>query len=376
MIFALVIVFLTLFYVLLLFWFFLGLSKLASVSSSEQPTVSVIVPARNEAENIGQCLDCLLAQDYPKDRFEIIVANDASTDRTRDIVESYRDRSGDIKLRLINVDGSEAKTTAYKKFAISQAIGESTGEIILTTDADCRQTASWIQELVKRFDKDVGFVSGPVMFSGENTLFHRLQSLEFLGLITVGAGAIGNGRPIICNGANVGYRRDAFFEVEGYCGADDLASGDDELLMQKIFAHGIWRVVFCNSPAAIVQTKPLDTLKEFLNQRRRWASKSMHYRNKLLVLMLIGLYFFLLWLFIGLPIIVVKPGFLPLWLCSFSGKVLIDFLVTLRGCTLFGRSELVRYFPLTELLHVPYIVYAGLAGMFGRFEWKSRKIKR
>jgi len=377
---ALIIAF-TLYYTVLLLRFYLGLFKIKKVKTKKQFFVSVIVPARNEEKSIGRCLGSLIAQNYPKDKYEIIVVNDASTDRTKEIVEAYQHKPGGTNLMIITLDESRARTTAYKKFAISRGIDQSKGDIILTTDADCVQPRGWIQEMVNRFEENVGFVSGPVVYANEKTLFHKLQSLEFLGLITVGAGAIGNGQPVICNGANVAYRKNVFYKVGGFRGVDGLASGDDELLMQKIALQKKWKVVFALSEATIVKTRPLDTLKQFLNQRKRWASKGVHYQSKSLVAMLVGIYLYFLLLFISLPIAILsneslRDGIFSALLFSLCIKTTVNFLTLQKGCRLFHKKELLKYFPLSELFHIPYIVYAGLAGFMGRFEWKGRRIQR
>lgn len=176
---ALILVF-TLFYGVFVLRSYFGLFKIEKPKTRRQFFVSIVVPARNEERKIGKCLDTLFAQDYAKDKYEIIVVNDGSTDRTREIVEAYQRRQTEVRLIIITIDDCLARTTAHKKSAIRRGIEVSKGDIILTTDADSIQSGGWIQEMVNHFEEDVGFVSGPVMYTNEKTLFHRLRHLNFL----------------------------------------------------------------------------------------------------------------------------------------------------------------------------------------------------
>src|SRR5690606_9368629 len=129
-------------------------------------------------------------------------------------------------------DWSSDVCSSDLKYAITKAIELASGEIIVTTDADCRMGANWIRTIMAYFDKhDSYLVSSPVAYSEEKSRFERLQTLEFLYLIGLGAAGIGNGNPTTCNGANLAYRRDVFFEMGGFKGSDNLASGDDELFL-------------------------------------------------------------------------------------------------------------------------------------------------
>ena len=144
------------------------------------------------------------------------------------------------------------------------------------------------------FDKETAFVSGPVEFESDGSLFHELQKLEFSSLILVGAGLIGIGKPIICNAANLGFRKSVFNEVGGYEDNLNLSSGDDEFLMQKIARETNYKVKFCFEKEAKSFTKPNNSISEFYQQRKRWASKGFHYKDYGIVLKLILIFLFYL----------------------------------------------------------------------------------
>ncbi|HYE95693.1 MAG TPA: glycosyltransferase [Rubricoccaceae bacterium] len=353
------------------------------------PFVSVIIPARDEAASIEACLSSVFANDCPPDRFEVIVVDDLSADDTPAVVRRLMPRwnppGAPERLRLLQMPENLERLRAHKKRAIEKGIEAARGSLILTTDADCFVPPGWIREMAACFedaDADPGmkpvtaFVSGPVLFcSGDHPLLH-MQALEFLGLVAAGAGAIGIGRPTICNGANVAYRKDVFQALGGFRGIDHLTSGDDELLMQKVAAETPHRVRFCAAPEAAVVTEPLRSLRAFFGQRRRWASKGAHYPSRPLVALLVGIYGFYFGLLVGVlawPFVPALGG--PL-LGAFALKVLPEAALLGPACRHFGRARLFAYFLPEQVLHVPYIVVLGAAGAFGRYEWKGRRVVR
>src|SRR5690606_23437866 len=220
------------------------------------------------------------------------------------------------------------------------------------------------------------FVSGPVRYRSGGGLFPRLQALEFLGLVAVGAGAIGAGRPTICNGANVAYRKDVFEALGGFSGIDHLTSGDDELLMQRIHDQTPHRVRFCAAPEAVVETDPAPSLAAFYGQRRRWASKGAHYPNKRLVALFVAIYLFYAGLLGGALLLPFFPAF-ALWLgAAFALKVVPEAALLWPAARHFGQARLMGLFLPEQVLHVPYIVVLAAAGALGNYEWKGRRVSR
>src|ERR1035437_8685856 len=157
--------------------------------------ISIIIPFRNESLNILESLQSIEGQDYPKDKFEVIFVNDFSDD---DPLELLCKVEKSFNIKIISVPEDYAKYQ-HKKRAIRFGIENSMGSIIVTTDADCIHSTKWLRTLLGQFDDKTGFVSGPVEFIEESTLFNRMQKLEFAGLVLTGAGLIGLNEPIICN---------------------------------------------------------------------------------------------------------------------------------------------------------------------------------
>ncbi|MBN1350812.1 glycosyltransferase [candidate division KSB1 bacterium] len=346
---------------------FLGLTRLKTGRDQNLHQVSVIIPAKNEAGNIGACLNSIVSQDYPTAKMEIIVVDDHSDDGTAGIVEKIAER--DPRIRLMR-SGDIPTEQASKKHALEAGIRNCRGDLIFTTDADCIASKGWLKAMVAHFEPHIGVVSGPVLFEERPSILSKFQALEFIGLIAAGAGSIGMGRPIIANGANLAYRKAAFQEVNGFEGQRHLVSGDDDLLLQKIAQQTTWRVAFAIDYEAAITTQPAKNPGSFLNQRARWASKGVHYSDVSLVFLLSATYIFYVLLLFGLPVtlFIGKNFTIPL-LCLFV-KFMVDFMVVQKGCALFRKTRLLVWFPIAEVLQLPYIVYAGITGFFGFFKWK------
>lgn len=365
---------LTIYYSTFLIRILRGLNKLEHCKRNGIPEeyISVIVPFRNEIVNIQNIYESLTKLDYPKDKFEIIFVNDNSTD---DSLQSIHKINNQENVKILSVPEDYSKN-AHKKRAIRYGIENSKGEIIVTTDADCIHNKNWLKSLLCYFDEKTAFVSGPAEFLEDSNLFEKMQKIEFAGLVITGAGLIGSGRPIICNAANIAYRKKVFYEVGGFLHNMNLSSGDDELLMQKIFKDTDHKIKFALSKESIVKTKSNNSLNQFYQQRKRWASKGLFYKNKSLILSLIMIYLFYLSLFIQPVIGIFSNIFFFSFIITFGLKVFLEYLVVRRGLKLLFDTSLIKYFFITEIFQVPYIVIIGLSGAFGNFVWKNRKVSR
>ncbi|MCJ8210870.1 glycosyltransferase [Mucilaginibacter sp. RS28] len=333
--------------------------------------ITILIAARNEEDNIGATINDLLAQDYPRELTEIIIVDDHSTDRTAEIITSYASQG--VKLLQLK---EEQALNSYKKKAIAEAIKQSTGEIMVATDADCHMGPQWLSTVANYFETyNPVMVSSPVTYYREQSLFERVQTLEFSYLIGLGASFIGNGRASTCNGANLAYRKDVFFEVGGFAGIDDVASGDDELLLQKIAVVYPGRIAFLKDARAVVYTYAKPTLKALLQQRRRWASKSTKYKDKKVVALAVGI-----WLFNVSLLVNLMAGFWfhALWIV-FAIQLLLKFLfeiIFLLPITLFfRRPSLVVLLTILSPVHILYFVYVGFIGNTRKYDWKGRTVR-
>lgn len=360
-------------YVLILVYLRKGWGAIPLFSSPQTSSkhVSILIAARNEEDNIARTIEAVLQQNYPAAQLELIIVDDHSTDKTADIVRTYADRG--VKLLQLQVGD---KLNSYKKYAITKAIEMASGEIIVTTDADCRMGPEWIRTIMAYFDKhDSYLVSSPVAYSEEKSRFEELQTLEFLYLIGLGAAGIGNGNPTTCNGANLAYRRDVFFEMGGFKGIDNLASGDDELFLHKVAEKYADKIGFCKSRDAIVYTDAKPDLASFISQRKRWASKSTKYKDKKVIFLGVCIWLFNLALICSLIGFVVLLPSLNWWLLTaFALKLIIEFIFLLPVLSFAKRLELLKYLPFLTVIHTFYMVYIGIAGNIGKYDWKGRQV--
>lgn len=335
--------------------------------------ISIIIPFRNESENILESLNSLESQNYPKDKFEVIYVNDSSEDDSFQKIMSI-EKSSNIRVMSVPEDFS---VNAHKKRAIRFGILHSNGDIIITTDADCIHGKSWLKKMLDCFDSSTLFVSGPVEFIEERSVFEKLQKLEFSGLVLTGAGLIGINKPVICNAANIAYRKEAYDKVNGFNDQMNLSSGDDELLMQKIWAANRSGIKFCWNREAVAFTRGNESLSKFYYQRKRWASKGLFYADNILILKLILIFMFYLGLIVQLLLsVLMSPLFLLSFIFSLLIKSILEYLILRRGLNFILNRVILRYLLLAELFQIPYIIIAGITGTFGNYIWKERRVKR
>ncbi|NWF88168.1 MAG: glycosyltransferase [Ignavibacteriaceae bacterium] len=335
--------------------------------------VSVIVPFRNESENILQSLKSITSQNYPPDKFEIIFVNDFSTDDSLDKLVKANNHENvrilSLKVRKYN--------RAFKKQAVNYGIDCSKGEIIVTTDADCKHNKNWLRNLLSNYDDNTALVSGPVSFIPNKNLFSKVLSLEFAGIILAGAGLIGIGKPIICNGANLTFRKKVFNEINGYANQIHLSSGEDELLMQQIAAITKYNIKFCWNDESVVLTYPPKNLIDFFQQRSRWASKGLFYPDKGLIIKLVLIFLFYVSI-ISQAILAVffnKIFLLSLLIC-FILKFCFEYIIVSKGIGFLFDKRLIKYFVVTGIFQTLYLPLASLGGLMGKFKWKDRKLNR
>ncbi len=340
-------------------------------SSGFSTRVTILIAARNEEEKIHLTIEDILAQDYPRHLTEIIIADDHSTDRTSQIISSYAGMG--VKLLQMNED---KPLNSYKKKAIAKAIDLSTGDLMVATDADCRMDSKWLSTIVGYYEMyNPVMISSPVSYFEEKSLFERMQSLEFYSLIATGGAFIGNGSASTCNGANLAYRKDIFYEVGGFKGIDDLASGDDELLLQKVAERYPGKIGFLKLYDAVVFTHAKPNLKEFLQQRRRWASKSVKYKDKKVVALVVGLWLFNVSVLLNFLAAFFSIHFLIVFATQFVLIFLFELMLLYPVTRFFKRQKLVSLLIISIPLYVLYFVYIGMIGNKGKYIWKDRMVR-
>ena len=352
-------------------------------NKNSKTKITVIIPARNEEEFIGRCLDSVCNQSYPKELFEVLVVDDHSIDNTPEIIKSYADKN----VKLISLkDFVHDELNSYKKKAIEVAIAQSTGELIVTTDADCFAKENWLQTIAAFYEEyNPAFIAAPVTVDCSNKFIEFFQGLDFITLQGITGASVHKKIHSMCNGANLTYTKKAFDEVDGFTGIDNIASGDDMLLMHKIYKLYPDKVMFLKSKDAIVQTAPVSSINEFFNQRIRWASKADKYDDKRIFAVLVLVYTINVLLLI-LPfaylftktqysIFNIQYSICTLWLCLLLLKTIVEFIFLYPVAKFFGKQTMLWLFPLMQPFHIIYTVIAGWLGKFGHYTWKERNVK-
>jgi len=386
MIFFLTLLFLIL-YTCLIIFYKISWSKIPAYNESKTiqstgfPFISIIIAARNEEKNIGACIQSIIGQTFPSDKFEVIIVNDHSTDNTANVVLSYKQEN----IHLINLEDftKDQVLNSYKKKSIETALQFAKGELIVTTDADCIAPAKWLETLASFYKhKSPVFVALPVSLKNAaeqdsflKKFFINFQSLDFMMLQGITGASVYKKFHAMCNGANLAYQKKAFYQVNGFEGIDAIASGDDMLLMHKIQNHYPEKILFLKSENVIVETAPAATFKDFIHQRIRWASKADQYTDKKITLVLLLVYFFNLWIFIlGISSFFFAKTFY-LFLISIIIKTIIELFFLYPVAKFFSKQKLLWWFLPAQPFHILYTIIAGFLGKFGSYQWKERKVK-
>ena len=330
---------------------------------------SVIIPFRNEEKNILSLVESLKNLIYPNELFEIILVDDNSEDNSfNKLSELSEILFQGQNFTLLNSKGSG------KKEALTQAINHANNKWIVTTDADCIVPKNWLNEFDNFIrNKNTNFIAGPVVLNGKNSFFNAFQKLDFMSLTGTKIGSFGISNPLLCNGANLCYSKKIFQEVHGFEGNEQIASGDDVFLLQKMFKKNPEQVHYLHSSEAIVTTKPVKNLTNLISQRKRWAAKTSSISNNLtkslgVCVLITNLTFIAL-------LIQSKTYSIPL--CVFiTIKSTIDFILLRKVAIFTKQKETLRYYLPSIFLHTVFTSFIAIYSIFGGYTWKNRKYKR
>ncbi|MAG21324.1 MAG: glycosyltransferase [Candidatus Marinimicrobia bacterium] len=346
-------------YFLAVSFFIIGLFLEEKNHSSTQPFITVVLPAKNERDHIHRILREVVHQTYPKEKYEVIVVDDESTDITPNVTHAFMEKYDNV--HFLSTEGS-ASPLRNKKRPLDIGIRSARGEIILLTDADCHISSQWIESMVSCFTPDTGLVIGHAEIDHPETAMQQIEALDFLLLMGAARGTASLGFPFACTGQNLAYRKEVFEQAGGFSSFADAAGGDDNLLLQNIKQHKEWTITTAFDRASYVSTPPLPNLRPFISQRIRWAADSLSVRqtdmffffviivtflaNLLILLLAASLLFSLKWFF---------PFILALGL-----KFIVEGLLMLRTTSLFERFDMRRSFPIWFFSQIPYVVVMGI----------------
>ncbi len=348
-------------------------------NQTDVPFISVVIAARDEENNISHCIQSLLNQDYPVDKFEILIVDDFSTDRTAELIKNFEQSVTNLKYLSSIAKEQGKQIVSYKREAIQKGINASKGKYILLTDADCTVPPSWINAYSEQFIKeDCVFVGGPVVISDEiPNLLTSFQGLDMIGMMVITGAGYQSGNQLLANGANMGFSKQVFNDLGGYDQFPKKASGDDMFLLHHFHQYHPKRIRFLKTLSAVVVTQPEHSIKALLRQRIRWASKNNAYKEmninfSLSVLFMVSLKIVIL----GVLSIIQASIFFPMFCVLYTFKIFSDYLLQREAIKFFDKRKLENYFFLSQNIHTLYITWVGImASLFPVYQWKGRRVR-
>ncbi|NMH28479.1 glycosyltransferase family 2 protein [Flavobacterium silvaticum] len=351
-----------------------GLGKVGEfvpTTSNARTGFSIVIPFRNEQENLGHLLESISSLDYPKDLFELIFIDDASTDDSVTLINRWRMQNGLVRTTLIE---NIQMTPSPKKNAIMRSIPIAAFDWVITTDADCKLPATWLTTFDAFICQNTfEMIAAPVRFTKGFGLLKNFQRLDFLSLQSVTVGSFGIRKPFMCNGANFAYKKSFFELLGGFAGNEKIASGDDVFLLQKAAKEYPEKLGYLKSEAVIVETLPEKNLGNLFNQRVRWAAKASSYKNDYaedlaLVVFLSNL---------AMVALFVMTAFGLDWritVAVFVLKLIPDWVFLHKGNRFLKSHSVV--FPVFGAVFYPlFTVAVALYAIFGKYSWKGRKFR-
>lgn len=354
-----------------------NLRAFVAKGKTPQTKFSIVIPARNEAANIENCIAGILAQNYPSHLFELIVIDDFSEDETANIVGSLALQHNNVRLLRLQDFTKDENIIAYKKRAIEIAIEKANHPWIVTTDADCSFTNNWLASYDAYIQEhNCVMIAAPVSYKNTGSFLSVFQVLDFISLQGITAAAVGSGSHTLCNGANLCYSKEAFESVGKFSGIDHLPSGDDMLLMHKMKRSYPEKIGYLYAQDAVVTTAPSATLDLFIQQRIRWSSKALGYQDKIIFWILLLVYLVNFSLLVYLPVNLIETGNINNWLVFIGCKTLVEVPFMYAAAKFFKQQKLLWWFLLMQPFHILYTVVAGWFGTFGSYKWKGRTVTK
>jgi cellulose synthase/poly-beta-1,6-N-acetylglucosamine synthase-like glycosyltransferase len=343
-----------------------GLRRASKIEGSDsyEPTVSIIVAARDEELHIGECLRSLVRLDYPREKLQAVIVNDGSKDRTEEIAEDI------VRchpwMKLIATRPGEGNLRG-KSNAVSAGIDSSSGEILMFTDADCRVPPHWIRQTARYIDKEIGIVGGYTLLDA-NRIFEGMQALDWLFLFSISGSTAGWRIPLTAIGNNLTVRRSAYNLTGGYRDIP-FSVTEDYSLVRSILERSDYHVRFLLNPSTLVRSKACPTWKQLYRQKQRWGVGGLDMVFPGMIIMWIG------WVF-RLSLLVSCFTCSPLSVLAATACLgLMDLQFLWKPLKVFDRLDHLKYFPVFELYFSFYVLFIPFVAILSKkVVWKERKL--
>lgn len=366
-----VIVFVAIAYVGLILAFTVGLKRALNRKEDgvdARIKLSIVIPFRDEEANLPVVLNALLTQTLSQDLFELILVDDHSTDNSPSEVQRYSSKFQFLKMLSLPVG------VKGKKAALAYGVDRASNPVIVFTDADCIPSRFWLETISISAGRGACFIIGAVVMNPINGFARKFQSLEYSSLMASAMGSCAIGHPVIASSANLAFRKD-LLDVDAESMNPNVSSGDDMFLLHRAKRIADCRIEFLNDARSIVQTSTESTIVEALGQRKRWASKSTHYKDSDTIIT-------------GLIVLIFSLSLVVLLFASFFNvkylfyifillvvKLFVDYPLMNRYLKFTGQDALLKVFLPLQLVYPIYVVYSFFTGIFIKVTWKGRPIK-
>ena len=332
-------------------------------------SISIVLSARNEEKNIKACLEQLMAQEYPKTSFETILIDDASEDETFKLASNILSQSN-IKHQVIRQNEHTGK-----KINLTKAIHLATGDIIVTTDADViYRNVFWLKAIHLYFVKyQPAMLIMPIDYTTHHQVLSTFQIVENIAISGITAGYTGINMAFMCSGANLAFKKHAFIDANGYQSHLDISSGEDVFLLEDIKNKKSANIMYGFDRHLIVKTLPEINLRNFLEQRIRWAYKAKYNKNQLnlfggFIIIAANL------LVLALIVAIIKQSAIIPYLSIFvATKFVFDFLLLFLASNFLNKVKYLMWLIPFECVYWIYALVIGVASLIYKPYWKGIK---
>jgi cellulose synthase/poly-beta-1,6-N-acetylglucosamine synthase-like glycosyltransferase len=355
-------------------FFWMGFKKVPKSnknSSIKKISFSIVVPYRNEAENLPNLLKSIEKLNYPIENFEVILVDDESIEKFSFAQFGFASSQVSSLRFQVKIIANQRTSNSPKKDAIQTAIQHSKFDWVITTDADCIVPENWLLDLNNYIQETKNeMVCGPVFFKNNAGFLYDFQQIEMISLQAVTIGSFDFNLAFMCNGANFAYSKKFFQQLNGFEGNEKIASGDDVFLLQKAIQNFPEEVGFLLKQDFKIITNSAENWHELFQQRVRWAGKSKAYSSGFGKF--VAMTVFLANLAFIISLILIVFGFFEMIILLIL-KVISDLILANQSAR-FYKIEMKNTL-WTALLYPFFSTAVAFYSLFGKYEWKGRSFK-
>jgi len=359
-------------YALSILYLFGRLFRIPIYNNEKYHSISVIIAAHNEADNLAKCLQSLEKQDYPPKLYQVIIADDCSSDGTAKIIERYCAKHDNF----IPIKVQDGEAIVPKKTALLKGLDEATGEIIASTDADCTHPKGWLTALNSYFQPEVGIVVGHAAYPKPENIWRGIDSVDYFSQRALGAAYIEAGSAYTCTAANLAYRRNIYDLMKEELKQLKVRPAEDNFLLNYIHHNTDFKIALATSAESIVKTGGASSLRHFLNQRFRWGAYGDGLLRVGVLMFFIPALLFYGAIWLSIIVLAFDTSISNSLMMALGIKMAVDLLFLYKSASLYNCYHLLKYFGpawFVNLILVPLII---IKSNFSTFEWKGRRYTR